>query len=221
MSGFYEATWSDTSTATSGQMSGPAVPMVPPGRNSSIVRNISATLLGEGEPDEPPILEELGINFSHICRKTLMVLAPRRSKLDQEVINDSDFAGPIIFCLVLATLLLLKGKVYFGYIYGVFMVGLCGMWGVLNLMSARGIDIYRAASIMGYCLLPLVILAALSVPIDLRGALGLVLSLAAIAWCSNAAALFFVVALEADDQRWLIAYPVMLFYTCFALFAVF
>ena len=47
------------------------------------------------------------------------------------------------------------------------------------------------------------------------------LSLAAIAWCSNAAALFFVVALEADDQRWLIAYPVMLFYTCFALFAVF
>ena len=55
----------------------------------------------------------------------------------------------------------------------------------------------------------------------LRGALGLVLSLAAIAWCSNAAALFFVVALEADDQRWLIAYPVMLFYTCFALFAVF
>ena len=178
-------------------------------------------MLGEGEPDEPPILEELGINFSHIYRKTLMVLAPRRSKLDQEVINDSDFAGPIIFCLVLATLLLLKGKVYFGYIYGVFMVGLCGMWGVLNLMSARGIDIYRAASIMGYCLLPLVILAALSVPIDLRGALGLVLSLAAIAWCSNAAALFFVVALEADDQRWLIAYPVMLFYTCFALFAVF
>ena len=105
------------------------------------MRNISATLLGEGEPDEPPILEELGINFSHIYRKTLMVLAPRRSKLDQEVINDSDFAGPIIFCLVLATLLLLKGKVYFGYIYGVFMVGLCGMWGVLNLMSARGIDI--------------------------------------------------------------------------------
>ena len=134
--------------------------MVPPGRNSSIVRNISATLLGEGEPDEPPILEELGINFSHIYRKTLMVLAPRRSKLDQEVINDSDFAGPMIFCLVLATLLLLKGKVYFGYIYGVFMVGLCGMWGVLHLMSAMGIDIYRAASLMGYCLLPLDILAA-------------------------------------------------------------
>ena len=114
-----------------------------------------------------------------------------------------------------------NGKVHFGYIYGVFVVGLLGLWSLLNLMCDKGIDIYRTASIMGYCLLPLVILAALSVPIDLRGALGLVLSLAAIAWCSNAAALFFVVALEADDQRWLIAYPVMLFYTCFALITVF
>ena len=221
MSGFYEATWSDTSTATSGQMSGPAVPMVPPGRNSSIVRNISATLLGEGEPDEPPILEELGINFSHIYRKTLMVLAPRRSKLDQEVINDSDFAGPIIFCLVLATLLLLKGKVYFGYIYGVFVVGLLGLWSLLNLMSDRGIDIYRTASVMGYCLLPIVALAALSIPLDLRGAVGVVFIPLAVGWCANACSLFFVISLEADDRRWLVAYPVALFYTCFALISIF
>jgi hypothetical protein len=40
-------------------------------------------------------------------------------------------------------------------------------------------------------------------------------------WCTNAAALFFVVALGLDDQRWLVAYPVMLFYACFALISVF
>ena len=49
---------------------------------------------------------ELGINFQHIYAKTLSVLWPRRAKLDQAVINDSDFAGPIIFCLVLGVLLL-------------------------------------------------------------------------------------------------------------------
>ena len=55
-------------------------------------RSISASLLGEGEQDEPPILEELGINFEHIVSKTRSVMWPRRAKLDQAVINDSDFA---------------------------------------------------------------------------------------------------------------------------------
>ena len=36
---------------------------------------------------------------------------PRRSKLDAAVINDSDFAGPILFALLLGTLLLFNGKV--------------------------------------------------------------------------------------------------------------
>uniref|UniRef100_A0A7S4EV80 Protein YIPF n=1 Tax=Chrysotila carterae TaxID=13221 RepID=A0A7S4EV80_CHRCT len=193
----------------------------PNGRSGILPRNISATLLGEGEADEPPILEELGINFEHIYRKTLSVLWPQRSKLDQEVINDSDFAGPMIFCLVLGVLLLFKGKVHFGYIYGVFTTGLLGLWAVFNLMSSKGIDVYRTASVMGYCLLPIVILAALSIPFDVRGAAGLVLIPLAVLWCSNAAALFFVVALEADDRRWLLAYPVMLFYTCFALITIF
>ena len=155
------------------------------------------------------------------------MLWPQRAKLDQAVINDSDFAGPILFALVLGTLLLFvsvnlspikqilpcrlnmcycvlsqKGKVYFGSIYVVFVTGLVSLWAVLNLMSSKGIDVYRTASIMGYCLLPIVFLAALSVPIDLQGTAGVVLVPTAVAWCTNAAALFFVVALEADDRRW-------------------
>ena len=183
---------------------GMAAAPVPPkvAGSGNMARNISATLLGEGEPDEPPILEELGINFAHIMAKTKAVMLPRRSKLSAEVVNDSDFAGPILFCLVLGTLLLFNGKVHFGYIYGVFVVGLLGLWSLLNLMSDRGIDIYRTASIMGYCLLPIVALAALSIPVDLRGALGAPLVALAVGWCSNAAALFFVISLEADDRRW-------------------
>merc|ERR1711920_752141 len=68
-----------TSVGSSGEMA----PARPPGGHGLLPRNISATLLGEGEPDEPPILEELGINFQHIYDKTLSVLWPRRSKLDQ------------------------------------------------------------------------------------------------------------------------------------------
>ena len=165
---------------------------------------------------------ELGINPAHIYSKTRSVLWPRRAKLSTEVINDDDFAGPLLFCLVLGILLLIQGKVFFGYIYGVFVVGLLLLYSVINLINARGIALYLTASTMGYCLLPIVFLAALSIPLDLRGAAGVVLIPAAVLWCSNAAALFFVVALgDADDQRWLIAYPVALFYTCFALITVF
>jgi len=211
----------DRSAEVSGNMAGAPVSGNMGGAPSLRARNISATLLGEGDADEPPILEELGINFQHIYAKTLSVLWPRRAKLDQAVINDSDFAGPIMFCLTLGLLLLFKGKVHFGYIYGVFTFGWLGLWAVLNLMSPKGIDIYRTASVMGYCLLPIVLLAALSIPLDLTGTAGLVLVPTAVLWCANAAALFFVVVLEADDRRWLLAYPVVLFYTCFALITIF
>jgi hypothetical protein len=49
---------------------------------------------------------ELDINFAHIVTKTKAVMWPRRSKLDATVINDSDFAGPVFFCIILGTLLL-------------------------------------------------------------------------------------------------------------------
>lgn len=116
---------------------------------------------------------------------------------------------------------LASGKVQFSYIYIVFIVGLFSLWAVLNLMSLRGLDIYRTASVLGYCLLPIVLLAAISIPLDLTGAWGAAFVPLAIFWCSNAAALFFVVILQADDQRWLLVYPVMLFYTCFALITIF
>ena len=189
----------------------------------SIARSISAALIGEGEADEPPILIELGIDFQHIKEKTKLVLWPKRAKLasDSPIVLDDDFAGPLLFCLVLATLLVFQGKIYFGNIYGVFLVGLLGTYATLNLMSLKGIDMLRTASVMGYCLLPIVFLAALSIPFEMRGLAGAICIPLAVLWCANAASLFFVAALDADDRRWLLAYPVALFYTCFALITVF
>ena len=151
------------------------------------------------------------------------MLWPKRSKLvsTSPIVMDDDFAGPLLFCLVLATLLVFQGKIYFGNIYGVFLVGLLGIWATLNLMSHKGIDMLRTASVMGYCLLPIVFLAALSIPLDLRGVAGAICIPLCVLWCANAASLFFVAALDADDRRWLLAYPVALFYTCFALITVF
>ena len=56
--------------------------------------------------DEPPLLEELGINFDHIYKKTLAVLNPF-SKTEAGIINETDLAGPLVFCLALGATLLL------------------------------------------------------------------------------------------------------------------
>ncbi len=61
-----------------------------------------------------------------------------------------------------------SGKPQFGYIYGVALLGSASIYTLLNLMSENGIDAYRVASVLGYCLLPMVGVGALSVVVTLE-----------------------------------------------------
>jgi hypothetical protein len=105
-------------------------------------------------------------------------------------------------------------------------------------MSEQGIDAYRVTSVLGYCLLPMVGVGAVSIMITLKyvplpfecypysayylsGLAGYLLSLLSILWCTYAASGIFVAVLRMSDQRLLVAYPVGLLYGCFALLSVF
>lgn len=56
---------------------------------------------------------ELGINFDHIWQKTLTVLHPMKVA-DGSIMNETDLAGPMVFCLAFgATLLLVNHLVGF------------------------------------------------------------------------------------------------------------
>lgn len=236
--------------------------------------------------NEPPLLEELGVNFSAIGTKTTAVLMLHRP-ISPEVLLDADLAGPLVFCVVLGLCLLLvrlgvggnegpqpspifyqplspppfytplsrlpyytpppappaqSGKLHFGYIYGFGLLGCCGMYLLVNLMqgveglvpaggeaaaaaaadgSGSGaparLGLTLTVSMLGYCLLPIVLLAALAVFFSLHGLHGMVLGVAAILWSTLSCARFFEVALRMSDRKWLIAYPAGLFYACFAL----
>lgn len=57
-------------------------------------------------------VSELGINFDHIWQKTLTVLHPMKVA-DGSIMNETDLAGPMVFCLAFgATLLLVNHLVY-------------------------------------------------------------------------------------------------------------
>jgi len=170
--------------------------------------------------NEPPLLEELGINFRHIADKTIAVLNPIREP-SSELLGDTDLAGPLIFCLAFGVCLLLAGKVHFGYIYLIAVVGCLSMYALLNLMSQQGVSLILTVSILGYCLLPMVPLSLMAVVFSLRSLLGQIVVVVITLWSSFAASKLFSQSLTMSGQQALIAYPCFIIYGVFALLAVF
>ena len=168
--------------------------------------------------DEPPLLEELGINVQAVIAKVRKVANPF-SRVDSSFADDADMTGPICLCLLLGFLLTLQRKVLFGVIYGLATLGCIGVYFVFNLMSQRGIDLYRSTSILGYSLLPMVILCFPT--FFTPRAISVFLSGACVLWSSTTAAKIFTAVLALDDQFWLVWYPLALLYTPFALITVF
>jgi apolipoprotein N-acyltransferase len=150
----------------------------------------------------------------------MYVLLPSKA-VGTKSLEDTDLAGPLLFALALGVSLMLTGKLQFGFIYGCSLMGSVFMWAVLNLLHEQGIDMYRVCSVLGYGLVPIVLLALFNVVLDLKGHVGFLLSLLAIFWCAFSASRLFEKMLELAEQRWLVAYPLCLVYTCFALITVF
>ncbi|XP_036056083.1 protein YIPF7 [Onychomys torridus] len=174
----------------------------------------------DGFDEEPPLLEELGINFDHIWQKTLTVLNPMKPA-DGSIMNETDLTGPLLFCVALGATLLLAGKAQFGYVYGMSAIGCLGIYTLLNLMSSAGVSYGCVASVLGYCLLPMIILSSCAIFFSLQGTFGTVSAMLIIIWCSLSASKIFISALAMEGQQLLVAYPCALFYGLFALLTVF
>mmetsp|Transcript_10964 Transcript_10964/g.20476 ORF Transcript_10964/g.20476 Transcript_10964/m.20476 type:complete len:483 (-) Transcript_10964:134-1582(-) len=193
------------------------------GAGSNIGGNISMTNFD----DEPPLLEELGINLSHIRTKSLAVILPVRyakSVIDTSIMEDNDMAGPLAFGLLLATELLLAGKIHFGYIYGFGMFGCLSTTLVLNLMSpSDSISIWTVVSVLGYSLLPVNFLAAINVfyRIKYMGSIGVILAAVTISWCTISSTRLIERGCGMRDQRYLVGYPNALLYSAFVMLTIF
>ena len=132
-------------------------------------------------------------------------------------------AGPILVAVLFGAALLLKGRVEFGNIYGFGLTGCIGIYFMINLMSRRDqyVDLYACISILGYGLLPFCILAFTSIFCELKGTLGMVLSSLMVFWSTLTATRLFEYGLDMEDKKYLIAYPIVLFYSVFMLLTIF
>lgn len=172
--------------------------------------------------EEPPLLEELEINLGQIMEKTWAVLTFKNLNDHRNILHEPDLAGPLVFLLSFGVLLLLTGKIQFGYIYGLGTLGCLIIYFVVNLMAPKNLSFMCTVSVLGYCLLPMVMLSGLSILVNLRATLaGNLFSVVAILWCAVGASNLLMTAIDSSNSRLVIAYPCALFYTVFALLTVF
>ena len=129
-------------------------------------------------------------------------------------------AGPIVVAVLFGLSLLARGKVEFGNIYGFGLTGCVGIFMIINLLSKQGqyVELYSCISILGYSLLPFCFLAVSSLFCSLReSAVGMGLCWLMVAWSTVTATRFFEHGLDMEDKKYLVAYPIILFYAVFML----
>jgi hypothetical protein len=177
-----------------------------------------------GDPaDDLPLLEELGIFPRHIWNKANAVLHPLKA-MSPDVIEDTDVAGPLVFAIGLAFLFSLQGKVQFGAIYGLSVLGIIFAKVLLSLMTEQSVPTQFIVSTLGYCLLPNLILAVIQTfQYWLVGSHTILIPVAflVIGWSAWCATVMFVRALSMDAQKFLILYPLVIFYAVFASLTIF
>lgn len=181
------------------------------------------------DENEPPLLDELEIYPERILRKTVFILNPFHVDVafDQSIdlIHEPDLAGPIAFCLLFGVCLFVTGsKVHFGYIYGLSMISVCGMYALLLMLadaSRRLLTFARVASALGYGILPIVWLSIFGIFVSLNSSFGIIAAMLCITLATLGSSRMLCWLANDQNKRLLIAYPCALIYISFTFLVVF
>jgi len=144
--------------------------------------------------------------------------------VDATIVHDGDLAGPFVVVLLLAGTLTLVGKLHFGVMYGLCTTGGVLMHLLIYLMQQEvSVPAQFTLSVLGYCLIPVLLLSGLSTALTLFQATFMSSMLAPlfILWSGWCATKLFVAALDMHHQRFLLLYPAMLFYSTFVYIVIY
>lgn len=183
---------------------------------------------GVEEANEPPLLQELEIYPEQILEKALIMINPFAS--DEFAMGrflvDSDLSGPLFFCFLFGAFLFLAGKVFiFSHMYGLMMVSIIGLYGLLMLLCnghhTHFITIKGVASALGYGMQHLIWLSFVGIFVRLDSFTGFALATTAIILSTCGATRILSLMMNQPNYSALIAYPIVMVYTLFVFLIVF
>ena len=171
--------------------------------------------------DEPPLLEELGINTKQIWSKTISILNP--FLVNSNLHDEADLSGPFLFLMAFGLFQLLAGKIHFGIILGWVTISALFLYVVFNMLAGRNgtLDLYRCVSLIGYCMFPMVILSALSLFLPQAGVAIFIIASIFVIWATRVCTKLLIQVGRWDEHRGLVAYACFLIYTLFSLLVIF
>lgn len=172
--------------------------------------------------EEPPLLEELGINTRQIWRKSISILNPFR--ISPDLHSDADLSGPFLSLMAFGLFQLLAGKFHFGIILGWVTVCALFIYVVFNMLAGRNgnLDLYRCLSLIGYCMIPMVMFSAVALFLPSGGLVIFGIGAVFVLWSTRVCTRLLVeLASCGDEHRGLIAYACWLVYMLFSLLVVF
>ncbi len=165
-----------------------------------------------GTLDEP-VAETIMRDLRMVGNKMLCVLNPRKANI--QTLKDWDLGGPLILCLMLATLLSWfapyeqKSLVF----ASVFVIIWCGaaVVTVNALLLGGNISFFQSVCVLGYCIFPLNIASIICLVSD--NILWRALVVGVCFFWSTGASLGFMGELVPPNRKALAVYPLFLFYT--------
>eukprot|EP00276_Gloeochaete_wittrockiana_P006467 CAMPEP_0184643486 /NCGR_PEP_ID=MMETSP0308-20130426/342_1 /TAXON_ID=38269 /ORGANISM="Gloeochaete witrockiana, Strain SAG 46.84" /LENGTH=235 /DNA_ID=CAMNT_0027071463 /DNA_START=46 /DNA_END=753 /DNA_ORIENTATION=+ len=167
----------------------------------------------EGGPK--PLLEELEIDFNDIFLKARCVLVP--TKANREVLStQADFWGPLFVVLAYALLLLWNQFKVVSWIITLWIIGSLLISILARVLGAEEASFSRTLGVIGYSLVPLVIVSVLLILVGWIPVIPFILKAAGTGWATYAAGSILVSNVpDLDRKRPLVMYPIFLLYIYF------
>ncbi|XP_014677585.1 PREDICTED: protein YIPF4-like [Priapulus caudatus] len=167
------------------------------------------------DDEENPLLEELDIDLKEIFYKLRCVLIPFPfAGFKHQVVKDSpDFWGPLLVVL-LYSLVSLYGQ--FRVVSWIITIWVFGSIIIFLLARVLGgeVNYSQCLGVIGYSLLPLVIIASLLPFVASYAIIAMLLKIVGVTWASYSAGSLLCGA-ELQHKRLLLLYPVLLLYIYF------
>lgn len=184
--------------------------------------DIKSALLGS-LPDDKPILEELGIDFSTVKKESKLIFKVLKTRpVDFSFIKNADLSGPFIFLVLYTIALVINYRVHFGYIYFISLLTSTFMYFLLNVIDDKQIGFVECCSVLGYSLPPVIVFSFINL-ITCRMNLGfrLTMGMAFAGWSAYTASVVFSQYLSLINKHLVIGYPLLLAYVGYILIVLF